>query len=71
MSGLVPFLHNVTFPILASNLNSSQEPDLDGLYVGSVVMEVGGHSVGLVGYITKNTAFLVDPGKVLPDKIKV
>ncbi|XP_035697792.1 snake venom 5'-nucleotidase-like [Branchiostoma floridae] len=55
ISGLVPFLRNVTFPMLACNIDTSGEPELQGLILPSVVLDVGGERVGIVGYILENT----------------
>lgn len=55
MDGLVPFLDNVTFPILAANLDTSGEPSMDGKVLPSVVITKGGRQIGIVGYVTTET----------------
>ena len=55
IDGLLPFLNNVTFPVLSCNIDSSAEPRLQGLYVCSHVFEMGGEKVGVVGYTLQST----------------
>ncbi len=63
-AGLVrPFLQNATFPVLACNVNASLEPDLEALINPYVIKVVGGRKIALVGYVTAETKYLVDPGK--------
>ncbi|GAB1603076.1 5'-nucleotidase-like [Argonauta hians] len=63
LSGLEPFLTNVTFPVVCANVNNTGVKELQKV-VKSVTLNVSGHSVGIVGYITVNTAFLATPGTV-------
>jgi len=65
VEGLVPFLQNQSCPVIVTNLNTSLVPQLDDLYVRSVVKEINGHMVGLVGYITPHTKFISNSGKVI------
>ncbi|XP_057322609.1 snake venom 5'-nucleotidase-like [Microplitis mediator] len=54
--GLVPFVKNVSFPVLASNLNLKDEPELDDAGIkNSVILDVGHHKVGIVGFVTPET----------------
>jgi 5'-nucleotidase len=56
VNGLVPFINNATFPILASNLNLSSEPDLNRTKLKkSVVFNLGGMKVAVIGYVTPDT----------------
>lgn len=54
-AGIVPFAESITFPLLAANLEEEGEPYLSNHYTKSVVVEVEGTKVGIVGYITKFT----------------
>ncbi|XP_065338966.1 snake venom 5'-nucleotidase-like [Cloeon dipterum] len=64
VAGLAPFLENVTVPNLAANLNVSGEPSLSKLRP-SVVLEVGGRKIGVIGYLTPETRDLAkDIGNV-------
>jgi len=65
VKGLVPFLQNQTVPFVVSNINTSQTPDLDNLYQPSVVLEVGGRKVGVVGYLTPETLEVSNPGALI------
>jgi len=65
VEGLLPFLRNQSCPVIVTNLNTSMVPQLDDLYVRSVVKEINGHMVGLVGYITPHTKFISNSGKVI------
>ena len=64
-SGLAPFLHNATFPVLSCNIDARNDPDINGLFLPSVVLELGGEKVGVVGYTTDETPTLVDQCKLL------
>jgi 5'-nucleotidase len=56
VEGLVPFINNATFPILASNLDLSKEPDLKRPNLkNSVVFDLGGVKVAVIGYVTPET----------------
>nr|XP_054752976.1 5'-nucleotidase-like [Lytechinus pictus] len=55
IGGVVPFLQNVTFPVLSCNIDSTSEPRLHGLYVCSHVFQMGGEMVGVVGYTLKSS----------------
>jgi 5'-nucleotidase len=56
VDGLVPFINNATFPILASNLDLSKETRLDIPNLKkSVVFDLGGVKVAVVGYVTPET----------------
>lgn len=52
---LVHFLENVTFPVLAANIDDSHEPTMQGKYGRSVVLNKGGRRIGIVGYLTTET----------------
>ncbi|CAH1776837.1 unnamed protein product [Owenia fusiformis] len=52
LEGLIPFINNVTFPILAANIDASDEPTFQGLVKKSTVLTVAGEKIGVVGYLT-------------------
>ena len=60
--GLAAYLRNLTVPVLSANLDVSREPALQGQFNASRVMEVGGVKVGIIGVITKDTAFISNAG---------
>jgi 5'-nucleotidase len=56
VKGLVPFLNNATFPILATNLDLTKEPDLYNPNLkNSVVFDLDGVKVAVIGYVTPDT----------------
>lgn len=52
------FLHNITVPVVASNLDLSDEPSLadEPNLVKSKVLTIKGRKIGIVGYLTPETA---------------
>ena len=61
---LAEFLKNVSFPVISSNMDASGAPVMKGLTRKSVVLEVGGEKVGIVGYTTTETAIISQPGEL-------
>lgn len=55
ISGVVPFLKALNAPVVVSNINDSLEPDIQGLYNKSVVVERNGKKIGIVGVILSTT----------------
>lgn len=57
VSGLLPMLNNVTFPVLIANLNNSDDHPLyqTRALKKSVVFDINGHKVGVIGYLTPET----------------
>ena len=44
--------------VLAANIDSSNEPRLQGKIPKSIVLQVGGKSIGIIGYLTTETSVL-------------
>ena len=61
-ANLGKFLDGVSFPVVSSNIDASAEPAIDGKFVKSTVLEVGGDKIGLVGLTTNTTPFSSSPG---------
>ncbi|XP_006892195.1 PREDICTED: 5'-nucleotidase [Elephantulus edwardii] len=62
-----PLLKSVNFPILSANIKA-KEPlasQISGLYLPSKILKVGGEAVGIVGYTSRETPFLSNPGSYL------
>ncbi|XP_030382188.1 protein 5NUC-like [Scaptodrosophila lebanonensis] len=57
VEGLIPFLNNVDFPVLACNLDLSKVPELAAAnnLANSTILEVNGLKVGIIGYVTPDT----------------
>lgn len=66
VSGLTPFIENINTPVLCSNLILNKEPELarEENLKKSVVLDVEGVKVGIVGYLTPDTKFLAVPNDV-------
>ncbi|KAH8279204.1 hypothetical protein KR026_003793 [Drosophila bipectinata] len=66
VAGLVPFLNNVSFPVLACNLNLTKEPELLAAkqLVNSTVLETNGVKIGVIGYLTPDTKTLAERNNV-------
>ena len=65
VTGLVDFLDNVTFPVLAANMDYSKEPLLEGTdrVQATTILDVGGgQKIGVIGYISEEMPYLVSPG---------
>ncbi|ORZ34277.1 Metallo-dependent phosphatase-like protein [Catenaria anguillulae PL171] len=57
------FLKKVNMPAISTNMDLSTEPTLKGLIAPYVVLTKYGTRIGLVGYITKTTSDISQPGK--------
>ncbi|EDW01381.1 protein 5NUC [Drosophila grimshawi] len=57
VEGLIPFLNAVDFPVLACNLDLSDEPDLANTkkLANSAILETNGVKIGVIGYLTPDT----------------
>ncbi|XP_072264699.1 5'-nucleotidase [Pyxicephalus adspersus] len=76
LSGLVnPFLTNVNFPILSANIKADSQiaSNISGYYQPYKIFNVGGEQIAIVGYTSKETPVLSDPGPHLTfeDEIEV
>ena len=56
------FIDNVRFPVLAANLDVTNEPLLRDKILPSTVLEVGGQKVGVVGALVPNMPTISSPG---------
>jgi 5'-nucleotidase len=66
---LAEFAKVVKFPLLAANIDVSDEPLLKGRIRASTVLETGGQKIGIVGAITPDAPTITSPGpnvKFLP-----
>lgn len=60
---LAGFMDAVSFPVLMSNADVSQEPALAGKLMKSTVIERGGEKIGMIGLTPQDTPDLASPGK--------
>lgn len=65
------FIRNITIPVVASNLDLTDEPLLDSAsnLMKSKVLTVNGRKIGIIGYLTPETALIAKVGnvKILPE----
>ncbi|XP_033635326.1 snake venom 5'-nucleotidase-like [Asterias rubens] len=66
ISGLLPFLNNVSFPVLSCNIDSTSEPSMSGLYACYTVVNMeGAERVGIVGYTSVDTPLFSKSGNLV------
>ncbi|CAG2122753.1 unnamed protein product, partial [Medioppia subpectinata] len=67
VDGYAPFLEATrhTIPTVCCNIDVSGEPKLVGKIKKSIVVEVDGRKIGIVGYLTPETTFLSNPGNTI------
>lgn len=66
VAGVLPYIGAATFPIVAANLDFSKEPALQATNVSkSYVLEVAGKKIGVIGYLTPETAQIAAPENVI------
>lgn len=62
----MPFLNGATYPILACNLNTKGEPDVASSKLAkSTILTVKDVKVGVIGFLTPDTAFLAAKNKLV------
>jgi 5'-nucleotidase/UDP-sugar diphosphatase len=59
---LVPFLEKAQFPILGVNIKPNNQSKANGKIKPSVVLDVGGQKIGIVGAVTTDTPEIASPG---------
>ncbi|CAG9856082.1 unnamed protein product [Phyllotreta striolata] len=52
IQGLVPYIKALKHPVVASNIDDSLEPDFQGIYNKSVVIERNGRKIGVIGVVS-------------------
>ena len=62
---LADFISGLDLPALTANVDFSKDPLLAGQVDPSVILEVGGESVGIIGLTSPETAILSKPSKTL------
>ena len=67
ISGLTPFIKNLTCPVLAANLLLTREPDLQAEHnlMNSIIFNINGVKVGVIGYLTPDTQILAVKNNVV------
>ena len=59
---MIPFLDKVTFPVISSNVLAGYKSKLVDRIKPSLVLDVGGQKVGIVGAVTNDTTEISSPG---------
>ncbi|XP_053315131.1 5'-nucleotidase [Spea bombifrons] len=64
---LNPLLSQVQFPVLSANIRADKQiaPNITGYFLPYKILQVGGQQIGIVGYTSKETPVLSDPGPFL------
>lgn len=57
VGGLIPFIHNLVCPVLAANLILNKVPELatEPNLMNTIVFNISGNEVGVIGYLTPKT----------------
>lgn len=55
VDGLVPFLKELKAPVIVANMDDSKHPEIQGLYKKSIVVEIAGKRIGIIGVIYPKT----------------
>lgn len=56
VEGLVPFLNNISAPVVTCNLDLKYEPELENSPLKpSIVIQTNGVKIGIIGYLTPET----------------
>ncbi|TIQ38626.1 MAG: LysM peptidoglycan-binding domain-containing protein [Mesorhizobium sp.] len=61
-SALVPYLDKAKFPVVSANVVPNDKSGANGKIKPSIVVEVGGQKIGIVGAVTNDTPELASPG---------
>ena len=62
---LAAFVTGLNFPALSANTDFSEEPLLAGLVKPSVILDVGGEQIGVIGLVTPETDILSKPSDAI------
>ncbi|MBZ9908408.1 5'-nucleotidase C-terminal domain-containing protein [Mesorhizobium sp. BR115XR7A] len=61
-AALAPFLDMIKFPVLGANVKANAQSKLGDRVKSSIVVEVGGQKIGIIGAVTNDTPELASPG---------
>ncbi|WP_292320358.1 bifunctional UDP-sugar hydrolase/5'-nucleotidase, partial [Mesorhizobium sp.] len=61
-TALVPYLDKAQFPVVSANVLPNDKSGAKGKIKPSIVVEVGGQKIGIVGAVTNDTPELASPG---------
>lgn len=60
---LARFITGLNFPVVSANVTVAADGVLAGLFTGSVVLDVNGQQIGVIGITTSDTANIASPGE--------
>ena len=58
------FIQHLPFPVISSNIDAGDEPELQSVLSGSAVINLDGENVGVVGYTYGDGAMNTNIGKL-------
>ncbi|XP_074657976.1 5'-nucleotidase-like [Tubulanus polymorphus] len=64
VDGLSPLLDNATFALLSCNIDATNVPKMAAKLHKSKVFTVGGERIGIIGYTTRDTPDISNPGNL-------
>ncbi|XP_059222626.1 apyrase [Stomoxys calcitrans] len=65
VEGVVPFIEALNSPMLVANMDSTNEPTLNGIYGNSTIIERNNRKIGVIGVILETTYDLANTGKLI------
>ncbi|XP_036319648.1 apyrase [Rhagoletis pomonella] len=65
IEGLVPFLETINSPMLVANMDARDEPDMQGKYQSSMIIERSNRKIGVIGIILETTYDLANTGDLI------
>lgn len=65
IEGLLPMIDNITFPVVAANLDYTNEPKMAIRKIPkSFILNHDGYRIGVIGYVTPETAIISTPNNI-------
>ena len=55
VEGVVPFLQTINSPVVISNVDHTEEPEMEGLYTKSIIINKYDRRIGVIGVILNST----------------
>lgn len=65
VSGMLPLFDSNNFTVLSCNIDARNEPTVQNKFSKHVIISIGGEQVGIIGYTTKNTPTISNPGNLI------
>lgn len=55
IEGIAPFLDVIKTPIVLANVDTANEPTLQGKFQNSTILQRGNRRIGIIGVLTRDT----------------